>query len=52
MHGAWSAFAKTGDPGWPAYDVDRRPTMVFDVESSVVDDPLGAERAAWGTVSK
>ena len=47
MHGAWVRFATTGAPGWPAYDVDRRPTMRLDATSSVVDDPHGAERAAW-----
>ena len=39
MSEAWLAFAKTGDPGWPAYDKARRATMIFDVESKVVDDP-------------
>lgn len=47
MHGSWTAFAATGDPGWPRYDTDRRATMVFDVESSVVDDPMGDERRLW-----
>jgi para-nitrobenzyl esterase len=47
MHGRWTSFARTGDPGWPAYDTDRRPTMRFDVESSVVDDPYADERAVW-----
>lgn len=39
MSAAWLAFARTGDPGWPAYDPARRATMVFDLESRVVDDP-------------
>jgi para-nitrobenzyl esterase len=26
MHAAWIAFARTGDPGWPRYDPDRRAT--------------------------
>jgi carboxylesterase 2/para-nitrobenzyl esterase len=47
MHGAWVRFASTGDPGWPAYDLTRRATMRFDVETAVVDDPLAAERALW-----
>ncbi|ROQ59181.1 para-nitrobenzyl esterase [Streptomyces sp. 840.1] len=29
MHRAWTAFAATGDPGWPGWDA-RRPVMVFD----------------------
>jgi para-nitrobenzyl esterase len=47
MAGAWIAFAKTGDPGWPAYDTTKRPTMVFGLESRVENDPFGAERRAW-----
>jgi para-nitrobenzyl esterase len=39
MSAAWLAFARTGDPGWPAYDTTRRATMVFDLESRVVEDP-------------
>ncbi len=47
MHAAWVAFATTGDPGWPKYDLRRRATMRFDTTSVVVDDPLAAERALW-----
>lgn len=36
---AWVRFARTGDPGWAAYTPQTRTTMVFDVESKVVDDP-------------
>lgn len=36
---AWIRFARTGNPGWAAYTADKRATMVFDVESRVVDDP-------------
>ena len=32
MHAAWISFARTGDPGWPAYDTDRRATQVFDTD--------------------
>jgi carboxylesterase 2/para-nitrobenzyl esterase len=47
MHAAWVGFAKTGDPGWPTYDLIRRSTMRFDVESSVQHDPRAAERQLW-----
>jgi para-nitrobenzyl esterase len=47
MHGAWTAFAATGNPGWAAYEPSRRATMRFDVESSVVDDPRAFERDLW-----
>ncbi len=46
---AWAAFARTGDPNapglphWPAFDAERRGTMVFDDVSRAVDDPRGAE---------
>ena len=47
MHGAWVAFAKTGDCDWPKYDNVRRSTMHFDIVSEVVRDPLGPTIAAW-----
>ena len=47
MHSAWVAFARDGDPGWPAYDDSRRPVMHFDEESSVLDDPRAEERRLW-----
>jgi len=51
MSSAWVAFARHGDPNtpktphWPAYDTDRRSTLIFDVESRVAEDPLGEVRA-------
>jgi para-nitrobenzyl esterase len=48
MHGRWVAFARDGDPGWPAYDPRRRAVMTFDSPASaVVDDPRADERALW-----
>jgi para-nitrobenzyl esterase len=53
MMDAWIAFAKTGNPShegigrWEPYSAAQRPTMVFDAECSLVDDPLGDERRAW-----
>lgn len=47
MMDAWAAFARTGDPGWPAYDTDRRLTQRFGPDCRVEADPLGPERAAW-----
>jgi para-nitrobenzyl esterase len=49
MHRAWIAFAREGDPGWPAYDETRRATMRFDVEPEVLDDPESGQRRAWET---
>jgi para-nitrobenzyl esterase len=57
MSGALAAFAATGDPNhaglptWPAYDRETRPTMLFDVESKVVDDPAGDERRLWDGIA-
>jgi para-nitrobenzyl esterase len=47
MHRAWVDFVTAGDPGWKTYDTDARPTMTFDLEPGVVDDPRGDERAVW-----
>lgn len=47
MHKAWVAFATTGDPGWPRYDLDRRAAMHFDTASRPIEDPLGKERLLW-----
>jgi para-nitrobenzyl esterase len=47
MHAAWVAFAASGDPGWPAYDLARRATTRFDTTSELVYDPLSAQRALW-----
>jgi para-nitrobenzyl esterase len=50
---AWVAFAKTGDPNnpkipnWPAYELTRRSTMVFDKDTRVENDPRGEIRKFW-----
>ena len=52
MSDAWLAFAHTGNPNassipaWPAYSVEKRATMLFDVESRVADDPQREVRLA------
>jgi para-nitrobenzyl esterase len=53
MHAAWIAFARSGDPGvpelppWPAYDLERRATMIFHEVCQVIDDPQADERRVW-----
>jgi para-nitrobenzyl esterase len=47
VHRSWVGFVTSGDPGWPAHDLDSRQMMVFDVESGVQSDPLAAERQLW-----
>jgi para-nitrobenzyl esterase len=44
MSSAWVAFARNGNPGWAAYDLEKRQTMVFNASSMVVPDPEGAVR--------
>jgi para-nitrobenzyl esterase len=53
MSHAWIEFAykdnpnHAGIPYWPAYNAIERPTMIFDLQCRVENDPLGAERRAW-----
>ena len=47
MHEAWVAFATSGNPGWPRYELTRRATMRFDTHPELVDDPRSAERVLW-----
>ena len=48
--GAFVRFARTGNPGWPAYEPGKRPTMVFDTESRVENDPRKWERELFARV--
>jgi para-nitrobenzyl esterase len=49
MQAHWVHFARHGTtlPDWPAYDADRRRTLVFDAPNRVEDDPRAALRRAW-----
>jgi para-nitrobenzyl esterase len=55
---AWIAFATRGDPNskksglppWPAYDSQRRATMLFNNESKAVDDPAAEERKIMDSI--
>lgn len=47
MHSAWVSFITRGDPGWSAYELDRRATMRFNTVSQIVNDPRSSERALW-----
>lgn len=47
---AFVRFARTGDPGWPAYDLARRQTMIFDAASRVENDPRKWERELFARV--
>jgi para-nitrobenzyl esterase len=54
MSDAWLSFARTGDPNhsqlpdWPPYNLEERPTMLFNTTSTVANDPNSDERQAWG----
>ncbi|PLK25732.1 carboxylesterase/lipase family protein [Novosphingobium sp. TH158] len=47
---AFVRFARTGNPGWPAYDLKQRSTMVFDQDSRVVSSPRQWERELFARV--
>jgi len=47
MHARWTRFIKSGDAGWPRYDLATRSTMRFDTTSAVVSDPLSERRRLW-----
>ncbi len=50
MANSWIAFARTGNPNnssipeWKPYDLEQRPTMMFDTPSRLENDPHKAER--------
>lgn len=47
MRAAWISFATNGDPGWPAYDLGRRLTQLYDVEPTVTTYPEEPSRLIW-----
>jgi len=56
MSEAFIAFARSGNPAhpgipeWKPYELPARSTMVFDVQSQLVDDPRGEERKLFAKV--
>ena len=47
VRAAWTAFAATGDPGWPAYDPRERHTWIIDTEPAVRPYPEETSRRLW-----
>lgn len=53
MHDAWCAFMRgeapqaAGLPSWPAYNLQRRPTMLLNTTSRIEDAPQKAEFDLW-----
>ena len=45
MRGAWTAFATSGDPGWPGFGDGS--TRIFDAEPAVTPYPEQVSRAIW-----
>ena len=58
MSGAWTAFARTGNPDhaglphWPAYETNTRATMIFNNDCKVVNDPGKDERLAMASLPR
>lgn len=52
VSGAWTAFARTGNPNhpglphWPAFDETKRAVMILNDRCEAVDDPYGDARRA------
>ena len=57
MHQSWIAFAHNGSPNtpflpdWEPYNLEARPTMLFNVENKVANDPEKKERIIWENAS-
>ncbi len=49
----WIDFARSGNPNndaiphWPEYSSQERPTMIFNNECRVINDPYRQEHLAW-----
>jgi para-nitrobenzyl esterase len=56
MSELWTTFARSGTPAadgqpdWPAYNLNTRPTMRIDVRCEVINDRFRAEREMWEKV--
>ena len=44
---AWTAFAHTGDPGWPQYDATHRQVAQFTTELTITPYPEELSRRLW-----
>ena len=47
---AFVRFARTGNPGWDAYELDQRSTMIFDTDSRMEQNPRAWERELFARV--
>ncbi len=44
---AWVGFARSGDPGWPRYNLQARPTRVFGGSTTILNGPNRIELDLW-----
>jgi para-nitrobenzyl esterase len=47
VRAAWTGFAATGDPGWPAYDPRERRTWIIDIDPGVRRYQEETSRQLW-----
>ena len=58
MSGTWARFAHGGNPDnpaiphWPAYDTDRRATLILDRDCRIADDPGRETRLLWQEITR
>jgi para-nitrobenzyl esterase len=56
MSDVWIAFARNGNPNiktipeWPRFNLETRPTMIFDLPPRIENDPRGYERLYFAPV--
>lgn len=50
MMDAFIQFARTGNPGWQPYSLDKRETMIFDTESRLENNPRSWERELFARI--
>jgi para-nitrobenzyl esterase len=56
MSDVWIAFARTGHPltkmipEWPRFNLENRPTVIFDLQLRIENDPRGQERKYFAPV--
>jgi para-nitrobenzyl esterase len=57
MSEMWATFARTAHPGakgqpiWPAYDPQKRATMMINTQCKVQENPYGLELALWDSLN-
>ncbi len=58
MTSLWTSFARSGKPSadgqpdWPAYNLESRPTMRIDSRCEVINDRFKTEREMWKSILK